>query len=153
MYNGPPADARVRDVMTAPIGAIGPETGLKECAARLLEAGSGLLPVVDAAGILIGVLSEADLLVKAERPPPAAEAGSYTRRLERQRWSGTAACHLMSRPPVTVTPETGVADAAQLMRRYALARLPVVDGGGRPVGVVDRGQLLQALAPERRPPA
>jgi len=118
------AGLTVRDVMTTAVVTIGPRTGLKEAAARLRTGGFSALPVVDAEGRVVGVLSEADLL-----------AGRH----------GTVACHLMSRPPVTVRPDARVAEAAVLMHRHGLKRLPVVDGGGRPVGVVSRGDLLRVF--------
>lgn len=137
--------ATVADVMASPAATIAPEAGLKEAAARLLAAASGLLAVVDGEGRVIGILSEADLLVKAERPPPAAGARTYAARVERQKWFGTAAGHLMSRPVVAVRPDAGLADAARLMRRHGLRCLAVVDDGGRPMGTVSRGDLLRGF--------
>lgn len=139
------ARSAVRDAMTIPAAAIGPEVGLREAVARLLEAPARTLSVVDAGGHLVGVLSEADLVVKVERPPPPAAAGSYAGRVERRRWSGAIAGDLMSRPPVTVGPDAGLADAARLMRRHGLRCLPVVDGDGRPIGTVSRGDLLRVF--------
>jgi CBS domain-containing protein/nitroimidazol reductase NimA-like FMN-containing flavoprotein (pyridoxamine 5'-phosphate oxidase superfamily) len=127
-----------------------PHTGLKDAAARLRSAGCSALPVIDEDGRVVGVLSEADLVVKAERPAPpaAAGSGSFADRLERRRWSGTVAAHLMSQPAVTVGPDAGLADAARLMHRHGLKRLPVVDEAGRPVGIVSRSDLLQVFLRE-----
>ncbi|HSR24052.1 MAG TPA: CBS domain-containing protein, partial [Candidatus Eisenbacteria bacterium] len=135
--SGPGGGLRVGDVMTGPVSTVGLDTGLKEAAARLRAAACSALPVVDGAGRVVGVLSEADLLVKAERPAPAA-ARSYAGRVERERWSGTLVRHLMSRPAVTVAPDATLPEAARLMHRLGLKRLPVVDGAGRPVGIVSR---------------
>ncbi|HXM56671.1 MAG TPA: CBS domain-containing protein [Candidatus Dormibacteraeota bacterium] len=145
--SAPRPAAVVGDVMTSPVSTIGPHTVLKEAAARLQSGRCSALPVVDEGGRVVGVLSEADLLVKAERPSPVARAaaGSYADRLERRRWSGTVVSHLMSQPAVTVGPDTPLADAARLMHRHGLKRLPVVDAGGRPVGIVSRGDLLQVF--------
>jgi CBS domain-containing protein len=134
-------NATVRDVMTSPATAITPHTGLKQAAAMLRAGGLSALPVVDLDGDLVGVLSEADLLVKAEGPAPRA-TGSYAGREREARWSGTLACHLMSRPAVTVGVDDPLAAAARLMLQHGLKRLPVVDGADRPVGVVSRGDLL-----------
>jgi CBS domain-containing protein len=137
-------NAAVRDVMTSPVTTISPNAGLKEAAALLRSGGFSALPVVDARGELVGVLSEADLLVKAERPAPDATS-SRTGKERDARWTGTLACHLMSRPAVTVGPDAALAEAAHLMLRHGLQRLPVVDGAGRPVGVVSRGDLLKVF--------
>ena len=139
--------ATVQDVMSVPVWTIAPHAGLKEAAARLRRAGCSALPVVDREGRVVGVLSEADLLVKAERPAPAA-ARSYTGRLERRRWSGTVVAHLMTSPAVVVRPDATLPDAARLMHRHGLKRLPVVDEPGRPVGMVSRGELLQVFLRE-----
>jgi CBS domain-containing protein len=137
-------NATVRNVMTSPVTTILPDTGLKEAAARLRSGGFSALPVVDAHGRLVGVLSEADLLVKAERPAPRA-TDSYAGRERDAQWAGTLACHLMSRPAVTVGVDTPLAEAAHLMLRHGLKRLPVVDVAARPVGIVSRGDLLQVF--------
>jgi CBS domain-containing protein len=137
--------ATVRDVMTTAVSTISPETRLKEAAAILRSGGFSALPVVDRGGRVIGVLSEADLLVKAERPAPAATQRSYARREQEERWTGILACHLMSRPAVTVAPDAVLAEAAHLLHRHGLKRLPVVDDAGRPVGIVSRGDLLKVF--------
>jgi CBS domain-containing protein len=146
-------NATVKDVMTSPVTTISPDTGLKEAAARLRSGGFSALPVVDAHGRLMGVLSEADLLVKAERPAPHATRSCAGQEREAQ-WAGILACHLMSQPAVTVGADAPLAEAAHLMLRHGLKRLPVVDGAARPVGIVSRGDLLQVfLRSGRRGPA
>jgi CBS domain-containing protein len=52
----------------------------------------------------------------------------------------------MTGHPVTVTPETPLLDALRLLLQQKIKRLPVVDGDGRVVGLVGRGEILQALA-------
>ena len=54
----------------------------------------------------------------------------------------------MTANPITVTPETPLLDALQLLLRHKVKRLPVVDDAGRLVGLVGRGEILQALAAE-----
>jgi CBS domain-containing protein len=137
--------ATVRDVMTTAVSTISPETRLKEAAGRLRSGGFSALPVVDRGGRVVGILSEADLLVKAERPAPAPALRSYARSEQRERWAGILACHLMSRPAMTVGPDAVLAEAAHLMHRHGIKRLPVVDSAGRPVGIVSRGDLLKVF--------
>jgi CBS domain-containing protein len=130
--------------MTSPVTTITSHTSLKQAAALLRAGGFTALPVVDVNGDLVGVLSEADLLVKAERPGDGA-TGSYAGRQRDARWAGTLVCHLMSRPAVTVGVDAPLAEAAELMLRHGLKRLPVLDGAARPVGVVSRGDLLKVF--------
>jgi CBS domain-containing protein len=138
--------ATVRDVMTSPVTTITAGTRLKEAAMRLQSGGFSALPVVDDGGRVIGVLSEADLLVKVERPVPAPVGHpSHGQRERHARWTGTVASNLMSQPAVTVGPDAGLASAARLMLRHGLKRLPVVDDAGRPAGIVSRGDLLSVF--------
>jgi CBS domain-containing protein len=137
-------NATVRDVMTSRVTTIAPETGVKEAAALLRAGGFTALPVVDRLGRVAGVLSEADLLVKAERSA-GPEADTCAGRERGARWTGTLACHLMSRPAVTVSSDAPLAEAARLMLRHGLKRLPVVDGAEQPVGIVSRGDLLKVF--------
>ena len=116
--------ATVADFMTTAVVTIGSDTGLKEAANRLRSGGFSALPVVDALGRVVGVLSEADVLARG---------------------TGTLTCHRMSQPPVTARPDTPVAEAAHLMHRHGLKRLPVVDDAGRPVGIVSRADLLRVF--------
>ncbi len=136
----------VQDVMTNPVTTITAATGLKEPATLLRSGGFSALPVVDPGGRVIGVVSETDLLVKVERLLPATRGErSYRQRERRTRWMATLACHLMSRPAVTVGPDAGLGEAARLMHHHGLKRLPVVDDEGRPIGIVSRGDLLKVF--------
>ena len=63
------SNVRVGDVMTRDVVSVTPETPLKDVAAVLVERGVSGLPVCDADGAVVGVLSEADLLVKQGGSP------------------------------------------------------------------------------------
>lgn len=122
----------IQDVMTSPVVTISPDAELKDAAARLRAGGFSALPVVDSQGRLVGILSEADLLARAERPATSVR-------------SGTLAGQLMSRPVVTVSADASLTEAADLLLRYGLQRLPVVDGAGRLAGIASRGDLLKVF--------
>lgn len=125
--------ALVRDVMTSPAVVISSLATFKQAAARLRERRVGALPVVDAEGRVIGVVSEADLVAKEAEPIE----GRGTR--GRRRTVGD----VMTRPALTVTPETSVRAAARTLARRHLRRLPVVDREGHAVGVVSRADVLK----------
>jgi CBS-domain-containing membrane protein len=102
--------------------------------------------VRDEAGRVLGVVSEADLLHKVEFLGDTEPPKVFTGRAKRQaRVKSTAdrAGDLMSAPAVTVRPRTTLAEAARLLDAHNIKRLPVVDEGGRLVGVVSRADLLR----------
>lgn len=96
------------------------------------------LPVVDANGHLVGVISQTDLLYLAV---PTVQA------LIRHRQSGIRVGEVMSVPPVTIDSAATLQDAARIMQRDRLHRLVVVDAAGRPIGVISAMDFV-ALAAE-----
>lgn len=137
----------VRDVMTVDVITVTQNAPFKEAAGLLAAHQIGALPVVDAAGQVVGVISETDLLLKQE-VPHAADIGRLfegrRRREERIRAAGRLAGAIMSTPAVTVSPDTAVAQAARLMHASKVKHLPVVDGG-KLVGIVSRGDLIRVF--------
>jgi len=136
----------VGDVMTRKLITASPETTFQE-AVRLLEDNriSGL-PVIDRDGKLVGIVSEADLLNKAEkRQPDAYVLESRRHRLDRSRASALDVASAMSRDIVSVLPDSPIALAAREMHARGFKRLPVVDSEGRLVGIVSRGDVLKVF--------
>jgi CBS domain-containing protein len=139
-------NAIVKDVMTAQVVAVRHGASFKEMAARLRQSRVSAFPVIDDEGKVIGVVSEADLLTKEvlagghDRMP-----GMITGMLERQeqkKAGGLTAGDLMTHPAVTVRPEDSVEHAARLMYTLQVKRLPVVNAGGRLVGIISRADVL-----------
>src|SRR4029450_9808831 len=121
---------------------LGPAPPLKEIVARLAEQRVSAVPVVDDAGLVLGVVSEADLLLKEEFPDPDQDIPLFwtkRRRLERKKAAGSTARDLMSVALVSISPDATVAEAARRMHRANIKRLPVIGEGGRLGGVVRRG--------------
>ncbi|MFJ3583169.1 CBS domain-containing protein [Streptomyces sp. NPDC090127] len=116
----------VADLMTPTAVAVQPGTPFKEIARLLDEYGITAVPVVDEANRPIGVVSEADLLRRH-----AAKDGPST------------AAAMMSSPVVVARPSWTAVEAARLMERHRVKRLPVVDAGGHLIGVLSRSDLLQ----------
>lgn len=131
----------VADVMTAEVRTASPETPFRELASTIVLQGVAAIPVVDKGGRVLGIVSEADLLLKETGPVRAWLEGLAQRRKAEAR----TAAGLMSAPAVVIEPESGVADAARLMLRRRVKHLPVVDGGGKLVGIVSRGDLLKSF--------
>ncbi|MFF0560085.1 CBS domain-containing protein [Streptomyces sp. NPDC020472] len=116
----------VADLMTPTAVAVQRGTSFKEIARLLDEYGITAVPVVDEENRPVGVVSEADLLRRhtAKDGPSTAEA-------------------MMSSPAVTARPSWTAVEAARLMERHRVKRLPVVDADGRLIGVLSRSDLLQ----------
>jgi CBS-domain-containing membrane protein len=142
----------VADIMTRDIVAIDQDKPYKEIVEILISEGVSALPVVDAQGRVIGVVSEADLLHKEEHADqtqgdsPPMFASSRTR----QAWdksSGRVAKDLMSSPVRTVRVDTPISKAARWLARSEVRRLFVVEGE-RVVGVMSRRDLLRAFLRE-----
>ena len=133
--------------MTTDVAAVGETAGYKEILAVMRQRHVSAVPVLDAAGHLAGVVSEADLLLKAIGAE--ALAGyliSTGRRGEQSKASGVTAAELMSTPAVAAGPEESVATAARRMHDHRVKRLPVVDETGLLVGIVSRVDVLSVFA-------
>lgn len=117
----------VADVMTIDPIVVGIDASLEE-AARLLHVNSITgLPVVDAAGALVGVISQTDVVAVMDSP---------VGRLIRTQASGLRVGELMSSPAITVSLTESLAEAARLMLESRVHRLVATDDAGRPVGVL-----------------
>jgi CBS domain-containing protein len=146
--------AKVMDVMTSKVVAVNTSASFKELAATLRARRVSAFPVLDDAGTVIGVVSEADLIAKE-----ALEAGYEThpgplsgllQRRDLEKARGATAGELMSRPPVTVLPGDLVSHAAHLMHDRRVKRLPVVNGDGKLVGIISRTDVLSVFSrPDR----
>lgn len=132
---------RVRDVMTTGVVAVGPDAPLGHLAGLLRAHRVSGVPVVDDDGIVLGVVSEADLL--------AVEAMQDRHSLLPHRKPASpgelTARDLMTRPAVTTSPAELASDAGRLMSSRKLRRLPVVDGHGHLVGVISRSDVLSVF--------
>jgi CBS domain-containing protein len=138
----------VKDLMTTPVTTVGPETPFKEIVACLAEHRVSAVPVVDDSRRVLGVVSEADLLLKEEFPEPEQDLPLWwTRRarLDRAKAAASVACDLMTVAVVAVSPDATVAEAARRMHTAKVKRLPVVDRSGRLVGIVSRSDLLKVF--------
>ena len=140
---------RVEEVMTRDVVTVTPETPLKDVARKLVELRISGMPVVDAGGSVVGVISEADVLAKERfeyddggaiarlihRPDPSEKAKSAAR----------VAGEAMTSPAITVEPYWTIPTVAQMMLEHGINRLPVVRRTGL-VGIVTRADLVRAFA-------
>lgn len=138
-------DAMTRTVVTVPL--IAP---LREVARLLVDHGISGVPVVDVDGTVLGVISEADLLVKEQGPdairhrPLARFIGeSGQSRAQSLKQAAVTAHEAMTCPAVTITSGRPIHEAAAIMTARRVNRLPVIDDG-RLVGIISRADLVRA---------
>jgi CBS domain-containing protein len=136
----------VQDVMSALPVSVSKTASFREIAARLRECRVSAFPVLDADGKVIGVVSEADLLVKeAVADEPHVIWGllaGIVHHAARAKAGAVTAAELMTSPAVTIGPDDTVEHAARLMYDRKVKRLPVIDQAGRPVGIISRSDVL-----------
>ncbi|MEU2297448.1 CBS domain-containing protein [Streptomyces antibioticus] len=138
---------KVSDLMSTSVVRVRRDTGFKEIAKLLAEYGITAVPVVDDEEHVVGVVSEADLLRKeaAGVDPAGLLPVLRPRPADRAKAEATIAQGLMNSPAVTARPEWTAVEAAQVMERHHVKRLPVVDEAGRLVGLVSRADLLRVF--------
>jgi CBS domain-containing protein len=154
---------RAMDVMTTNVITVEPNTSVQELATLLSERGISGVPVVDRDNRLVGVVTEGDLLHRAET--------GTERRIQRRRsrWLDTFASdqegardyvkahgrvvrEIMTRDVISVGDTTELADIATLLETKRIKRVPVLRDG-KLVGIVSRANLVRALAMTRSEPA
>jgi len=136
----------VRDVMTRMVVSAPTGASFTDLVRLMHDHRIGAVPIVDARGVVVGVVSEADLLLK--RDPAALEwhlLDGPHRRADRRKALARVASELMTSPPITVSPDENPSEAAHRMRESGVKRLPVVDEAGHVVGVLSRTDLLRAF--------
>ena len=140
---------KVSDAMTREVMSVAPETSLRDVARLLGKNRISGVPVVDADGACIGVVSEADLLLKQVNrqqparlslewflgPPPDPE--------ELRRRTAVTAAAAMTSPALTIEADRPLREAASLMVDRGVNRLPVVSGTAL-VGMITRADLVRA---------
>lgn len=138
---------KVCDLMTSEVATVTPTMSLRDAAALLAAKGISGVPVLNTASEVVGVLSEADIVVKA---------GGEVARNRLLGWLLKSDLDLdakiraetvedaMTAPPVTISPKRPVHEAARLMVAENVNRLPVVDKG-KLVGIVTRADIVRAF--------
>jgi CBS domain-containing protein len=141
-----------KDIMTADVVTIAPDLSVEKIAQLLLSCNISGVPVVDAGGGLIGLVSEGDLLQRHEGGTERQRSwwlslltGPEERAREFVKTHGRTAEQVMTREVITVTADTPVGEIARIMERRRIKRVPVVEDG-KIVGIVSRANLLHGLA-------
>ena len=114
------------DIMTRKVCTIHPEASVQEAAQLLSSERISGAPVVNAAGMIIGIVTEADIISKVDR-------------------EGLCVADIMSHEIIAVKEETPISEIAELLARRRIKRVPVLCNG-KPVGIVSRADIVDAVA-------
>ncbi|HLY55040.1 MAG TPA: CBS domain-containing protein [Stellaceae bacterium] len=143
---------KVSEIMTTGVATVMPEASLGEAVKLMLDRRISGLPVVDGKGNIAGILTEGDLLRRAElgterHRPRWIEFFSSTGKLAQDYVSSHArkVGEIMTPDVVTVADDAPIGEAVALMEKKRIKRIPVTSQG-RLVGIVSRADLLHALA-------
>jgi CBS domain-containing protein len=129
--------------MTTRVVSVRTDASFKEMAAMLRSTRISAFPVLDQADRVVGVVSEADLLVKEAVQADGTSFLAALRHVgEDTKAKGVTAGDLMTRPAITIGPDASVAEAARLMYDRHVKRLPVVNKAGRLLGIISRVDVL-----------
>lgn len=145
-----PPDLRVREVMTPEPVTVRPDASLRELVELLINRDYRAVPVVDADGRLLGIVTNSDLIERGGLRMRvellgALEPDALAHELEALAAAGTTAADVMTREVTTASPDDRVAAVAHLMVTRQLKRLPVVDTAGRVVGMLSRADILRTI--------
>lgn len=158
-----PRQSPVSSVMTTDVLTLAPTDTVSDAMARLVDRGIDAAPVVDGDGAVVGMLSTGDLIVQeSELHLPTVislfgatlELPSAKRHFEDdlRKTLGSTVGEVMADEPVVIDPDATVEDAATLMHRHDVSRLPVVGDDGL-VGIVSRVDILRTIIRDDAAPA
>ncbi|MCC5648896.1 CBS domain-containing protein [Nostoc sp. XA013] len=146
----------VADVMSRDPIVVRAETPLNEAIQILAERRISGLPVVDDVGKLLGIISETDLMWQETGVTPPAyimfldsviylkNPATYERDLHKA--LGQTVGEVMSKNPITISPDKTLREAATIMHDRSVHRLPVLDSTDQVIGILTRGDIIRAMA-------
>jgi CBS domain-containing protein len=120
---------KVKDVMSTKVACCGPDTPLQDVAAMMVDCDCGEIPIAETNGRLLGVITDRDITCRA--------VAKGRNPLE------LTAADCMTSPAVTVTPDTAIQDCCEVLERYQIRRVPVVDAAGRCEGIVSVADIAR----------
>lgn len=142
---------KASDLMTRQVHCLSLEMDLIQTAAFLADKQISGAPVVDAGGGIAGVVSEKDFLAMMGIGQSHSFMQIIARCLQNNGCVATVLRkhnirEIMTAPAITAGPEIAIGAISALFKDRRINRLPIVDGGGRPVGIVTRTDLVHAYS-------
>lgn len=145
---------KIEEIMQKEVISVSENADIKEIAKALTDNKVSGLTVVNAQGDLVGIVSEGDLLHKETNPrmPDYVDilgAIIYYHGMKRyhddyRKLMATKASDIMTTKMITVSKETTVEEAAQLMVQHSIKRLPVIENG-KMIGIISRADIVRTL--------
>jgi CBS domain-containing protein len=120
---------KVKDVMSKNASCCGRDTSLQDVAAMMVDCDCGEIPVADAQGRLLGVVTDRDIVCRT--------VAQGRNPLE------LIAADVMTSPAITVEPDLTVSDCCDVLERNQIRRVPVVDAGGSCIGIVSLADIAR----------
>jgi CBS domain-containing protein len=143
---------KAQDIMTRDVTTVSPDTSVRDIAALMMEKRISGVPVLTNNGKIIGMVSQSDLLHRAELGTERKHkwwfrtfADSNALAREYAKAHGLKAHDIMSRYVVSVRDDAELRDVADILDSHRIKRVPVVQEG-RLVGIITRGDLVRALS-------
>ncbi len=142
---------KVADLMTRGVLSVGPRDSARKAAELMLRYGVSGFPVLEQ-GKLVGMITQADFLRRAETGTAAdkaglaavfADAGPLADQYAHSH--GRIVADIMTREVVTISAEAPLSEAVDLMARHHVSHLPVAGVGGGVIGILSRADLLHAF--------
>jgi CBS domain-containing protein len=152
-----PSETPVRDDMTTQVITLRPDQSFEETADLLAEHKIGAAPVVDGEGHVVGLVRDEDLIISEANlhvptwfsffgidvPVPGSQKHFEE---ELKRMTAAKVADLMTHEFPTASPDDTLGDVASKMHDADVTHMPVVDGDGKLVGIIARGDLVRRLA-------
>jgi CBS-domain-containing membrane protein len=143
---------KAQDIMTRDVATVRPETTVRDIAALMTEKHISGVPVVGDDGAIVGIVSESDLMHRAEVGTERRQkwwfrafGDSDAAAREYAKAHGLAARDVMSRYVTSVRDDAELRDVADILDKQRIKRVPVLNDG-RLVGIISRGDIVRALS-------
>ncbi len=145
------------DIMTVDVIAAAPNMTVREVAKIMIDRGVSALPVINEDAQIVGIISEGDLIRRAETGTEIKASwwldlltSAQTLQERFLKSHGMNVSDVMTHDPITVAPDTPIAEIATTLEQHRIKRVPVV-ADGKVIGIVSRANLLHALASVKIP--
>jgi CBS domain-containing protein len=132
---------KVKDVMNPKPRTIHPDTSIRGTMQRIRQQIEDCLPVVDANGKLVGVVTESDILYALRVPSRESTVGSTMVRQAMKQVASNAS-ELMTKHPVSVTPDMSIQETLGIMVEHKHRHLPVVEKNNELVGLISLREII-----------
>jgi CBS domain-containing protein len=147
---------QARNVMVSPVITVGKIATVRDVAKMLLKNRISAVPVVDNVGKVVGIVTESDLMHRAEAGTEHPYswwvhllAGDATIAADYVKSHAARVEDVMTSDVVTATPEAPLYEIAALLEEHQIRRVPIVNKEGSLVGIVSRANLIQVVASAR----